>query len=85
MKNTILWAKDISERERRTTEAIQEAIKKINDKHKSIHFTYQQCVKAFQFVAVWDTSAIRRVPIINDLANETITNSLRSYIHININ
>jgi hypothetical protein len=36
MRNTILWTKNIPEREHRTTEAIQEAIKKINDKHKSI-------------------------------------------------
>lgn len=77
-----IWTKETHEREKTKAEAGRAAVNKINERHKSVHFTYHQSTEKMEYVPIYDPNLISLISVIGERGRYL---TVRSYIYINVN
>jgi hypothetical protein len=77
-----MYPRETHERENAKIEAGQTVVQKINEKHKSVRFTYQQSVEKVEYIPIYNPDLLSFISV---LAERGRYLTVRSYIYINVN
>lgn len=81
MKNGI-WSKETHDREKAKAQAGRAAIEKINERHKSVRFTYHQSTEKMEYIPIYNPDLVSHISVLREKGRYL---TVRSFIYINVN